>query len=599
MIELKKLRWGNLFSYGDNNEIEFTRSPLTQIVGYNGHGKSSIALILEEVLYNKNSKGIKKADILNRNVPDKNYWIELEFSKDSDTYKIKTNRGSTQAVKLFKNDKDISGHTATSTYSTIADLIGYDHKTFTQIVYQSSSASLEFLTATDGNRKKFLIELLNLNKYVEIGEVFKAEAKELADKILKTTTKIESAEKIITKYSALDLTEQPLQEVPESPREVIERVQILEEKVKSIDEINKSILQNNKYKELRDAIVINPNAVRPTIDLESLTSRKAVLSKIISDNTTFVTKMKKLGDQCPTCLHEIDTGLVTSLITERTIECYSAEEELASISSTIEAYEKELAEWRKEQKRVEEYEKYHALYVLDMETVPLAKEDLEAEIKVLEAEIKEINDSIKAITERNNKAISQNARIEVVKAQLAESIEEVEVLRKELEVLNKRQSILQVLIKTFSPTGLVAYKIECLIKDLEEATNKYLVELSSGRFQLTFKIESDKLNVVITDNGKDVDITALSSGERARVNASALLGIRRLMQSLSNNRINLLVLDETIENLDLEGKEKLVEVLMAEEFLNTFIISHSFSHPLLDRLYVTKKNNISRIDYGG
>jgi DNA repair exonuclease SbcCD ATPase subunit len=136
-----------------------------------------------------------------------------------------------------------------------------------------------------------------------------------------------------------------------------------------------------------------------------------------------------------------------------------------------------------------------------------------------------------------------------------------------------------------------------LIKDLEETTNRYLAELSSGRFQISFKIAaSDKLNVVITDNGKDIDIIALSGGERARVNAAALLGIRKLMQSLSNSRINLLILDETIENLDVEGKEKLVEVLLAEEHLNTFVISHGFSHPLLEKIQVIKTKNISRIE---
>jgi DNA repair exonuclease SbcCD ATPase subunit len=156
---------------------------------------------------------------------------------------------------------------------------------------------------------------------------------------------------------------------------------------------------------------------------------------------------------------------------------------------------------------------------------------------------------------------------------------------------------MQVLVKTFSSTGLVAYKIECLIKDLEEQTNRYLNELSSGRFQLSFRIaQSDKLNVVITDGDRDIDILALSSGERARVNVSALLGIRRLMQSLSNSRINLLILDETVENLDLEGKEKLVEVLLQEDHLNTFVISHGFSHPLLEKIHVVKSGNISRIE---
>jgi len=158
-------------------------------------------------------------------------------------------------------------------------------------------------------------------------------------------------------------------------------------------------------------------------------------------------------------------------------------------------------------------------------------------------------------------------------------------------------SILNVLTKTFSTTGLVAYKIESLVKDLEDITNKYLVDLSDGRFQIGFKISaSDKLNVVITDNGKDIEILALSGGEKARVNVATLLAIRKLMQTLSSSRINLLILDETVETLDTDGKEKLVEVLIQEEHLNTFLVSHGFSHPLLEKINVIKRNNISQIE---
>jgi len=75
---------------------------------------------------------------------------------------------------------------------------------------------------------------------------------------------------------------------------------------------------------------------------------------------------------------------------------------------------------------------------------------------------------------------------------------ELETYAGQLHEHNERMSLLGVLTKTFSTTGLVAYKIECLVKDLEEVTNKYLVDLSDGRFQISFKISaSDKLNVVI------------------------------------------------------------------------------------------------------
>ena len=91
MITLKKLRWDNCFSYGSDNEINLNDATLTQLIGKNGAGKSSIPLILEEVLFNKNSKGIKKADIQNRHY-NVGYSIELEFTKEKDNYLVAVSR---------------------------------------------------------------------------------------------------------------------------------------------------------------------------------------------------------------------------------------------------------------------------------------------------------------------------------------------------------------------------------------------------------------------------------------------------------------------------------------------------------------------------
>ena len=60
MITLGIMNWSNIFSYGSGNTIDFSKHNLIQLIGKNGHGKSSVALILEEILFNKNSKGIKK-----------------------------------------------------------------------------------------------------------------------------------------------------------------------------------------------------------------------------------------------------------------------------------------------------------------------------------------------------------------------------------------------------------------------------------------------------------------------------------------------------------------------------------------------------------
>lgn len=187
MIKLGKLRFGNCLPFGDNIEIDLAENVTTQLVGKNGSGKSSIPLILEEVLYNKNSKGVAKGDILNRYTDAKEYWIKLDFEVDGISYLIEKVVKTTAKVTLTSNGKNIGGHTATQTYKIIAEILGMDMTTFSKLVYQSLNSSLDFLTATDGNRKKFLINLLNLEKYPLIEARIKESRKDLVAEVAKLT----------------------------------------------------------------------------------------------------------------------------------------------------------------------------------------------------------------------------------------------------------------------------------------------------------------------------------------------------------------------------------------------------------------------------
>lgn len=70
------------------------------------------------------------------------------------------------------------------------------------------------------------------------------------------------------------------------------------------------------------------------------------------------------------------------------------------------------------------------------------------------------------------------------------------------------------------------------------------------------------------------------------------------MIGISKNTLNVLFLDEVISVLDHDGREKLVEVLLQEEGLNTFLVSHGWEHPLLNKLVLIKEDGISRVDRG-
>ena len=100
------------------------------------------------------------------------------------------------------------------------------------------------------------------------------------------------------------------------------------------------------------------------------------------------------------------------------------------------------------------------------------------------------------------------------------------------------------------------------------------------------------------DDGITIEIEELSAGELARINSATLLAIRKLMAAISSTKLNILFLDEVFGTLDEDGKDKLLEILSKEKDLNTFIVSHDFSHPLIPRIDIVKENKISRIDYG-
>ena len=116
-IKLKTLTFSNLFSYGSNNTINFSDNKITQLTAPNGSGKTSIAMILQETLFNKNIKSIKKNDLLNRWSKSKSWSSSLDFDIDNVNYVITVKRtGASTKIELKESGVDISDHKVLDTY---------------------------------------------------------------------------------------------------------------------------------------------------------------------------------------------------------------------------------------------------------------------------------------------------------------------------------------------------------------------------------------------------------------------------------------------------------------------------------------------------
>lgn len=588
-----------MFSYGSDNTMLLNDEPIVQLLGLNGHGKSSIPLVLEETLFNKNSKGIKKGDIVNRNLDTNKYSAKLDFKVFEDSYSIDMSRtGASQKVKLLKNGSDISSHTATDTFKQIEQIIGLDFKTFSQIVYQNSSSSLQFLTATDTARKNFLIDLLSLERYVKIFEEVKKIHKGVADSLLTTQTKLNTVKSWIEKNTGKDDMYLAEVVIPSLSQHDLDRITELSGTLQTIESTNKLIIKNNEYIRILDSI--DKDELRKTYESIDYKDKQELLAKVkvVRDQAEATIKKHKGIHEgiCTTCYQPIDLSVINKIIEEAQDSFEAHSQDYIWLSEEIKKAKEQNLKASEHQKLVEEFEKYSNLIDESVPKLLLDKESISNELRETQSIINNLQKQIQESSQYNQKVTLHNAKLDHIKEQTEAFNTELITLSAELDSVEQQMGLLEVLKKAFSTNGLLAYKIENSVKDLESLTNDYLAELSDGRFQLEFNLTNDKLNVVIIDNGIGIDISALSAGELARVTTSTLLAIRKLMSSLSKCRLNILFLDETIDNLDTFGKEKLVEVLLNEESLNTFLISHGYSHPLITKLTVIKEDNISRIE---
>ena len=520
------------------------------------------------------------------------------FDKDGIEYIVDLTRKSTISLKLYKNGQDISSHTATATYSTLSEILGIDFKTFSQLIYQSSTSSLQFLTATDTQRKKFLTSLFNLDEYVVMHEVFKDEHRNLVKRVAEIEGSVNTINGWIKTNSRIDTSEKKYKEVIELDNDDVEKVLALEVALKNINSTNAKISKNNEYKRQLAALdteYLTKELPENKPDKHKYSTEQGKINQKIDAAKATIVKMDKLGQVCHACLQDIDINTKNILVQNAQNTVDENITKLHEVAKQLEIAAKIEKEYTRKKRVTDEFEKLVNFIDLDMDTELLDKDEIETSISTLKRKITKIKQEIQSITKYNNEVSAYTSKVKLILEQLEEYKQELSSKEKDLEEGSELASIMDILKKSFSTNGLLNFKIEFLVKDLEKQINDYLSELSGGRFYLLFTLNGEKLDIEIIDDGEYITIDQLSAGELARVNVSTLLAIRKLMSILSSTKINLLFLDEVMGVLDEEGKEKLIDILFKETDLNTFIIDHTWSHPLVPKLYAEKVNNISTI----
>lgn len=597
-IVINKLTISHFMSYAENVVIEFDNHRVTQLIGRNGLGKSTIGTALEELLYNKNSRGIKKDDLFNWHTGSKAYMLEGQFTKDGDVYNVKKVVKSTAKVTLTKNGEDISGHTATQTYKLIEEVLACDFTTFTKLVYQSVGSSLDFLKTTDAQRKAFLVNLFDQEQYKEVSERVKAGRKAVSAKLSGLEGSLRTAQSILSSKASLGTpqSEIPIPVFDEEP--LVEELTEAKVKVALAQKQKASIAKRSS---LDMAVQVAEKTFAPFENLPAPTSKSEELLSVTRNLTVVATRADDLKKryydfknaagktQCFACGTHLDTSAAQEAM-RRTKEEYDP------LYKERQKLEAEVEELRKEDRAFKDYiSKFNALEqarknLKEFDEVNGTQDEildaggLAERIKAIESSIRQGRSSIELARTHNESVVRENAKYEAKREQIQKAEQEFDKIQAELSLVAEEVADLDILITGLK--DLVGYKLEHSVKVFEEMINHYLSIMTSGKFALGFELDETKLQVVIYNDGNRTSMVNCSTGQQSRINISTLLAIRMLLSTISKVNINLLFLDEVVSYIDPDGINTLVELLQEEDQLNSIIVSHGHTHPYAHKIEV-------------
>ena len=307
-------------------------------------------------------------------------------------------------------------------------------------------------------------------------------------------------------------------------------------------------------------------------------------------------------DTCSACGQKIDNDKALQLKTTLENKIYQTQSNVTMYTNQINTLEENLRKNQSAQRVYEQnqkaIERFEQLSQLVDKSIPAEYPNIDSiknDIKVLTNTYNNQKQKHEEAMQHNNGVSAHNAKVDALLDQKEDFKNRQVTLKNDTVSLQNQLNSLNILKKAFSTSGIVAFKLENLTKELEITINHYLSLLSDGQFQVEFKLDKEKLNISVINNGIGTPIETVSGGEFSRIQTSILLAIRSLLSKLGGSSINLLFLDEITGVLDDEGKEKLIEVLQNEGNLNVFLISHDFTHPLIEKISIEKQENISSI----
>jgi len=544
-----RFEFSNMFSYGEDNKIDFSKlNGLMGLFAPNAQGKSSIFDAISFCLYDKSSRAFKAANILNNRKTD--FRCYLNFQVNGVDYFIERtaktiNKGKNVKVDVnfwyVDGDEKISlnGTERRDTNTVIEQYVGkYEDFVLTTLSLQGNNSI--FIDKSQSERKDLLAQFMGLNVFDKLYETATEDIKEVSV-LIKNFKKTDFTTELADNANLLKETKLELKELetelarlngdkdgldgvilelsrnltPIDGNSNIDDLNTRKEKLKSDIEINEIYIENKvgninaiteKLVELLQSV--NEKKQSNGIDIEIVYSNYQREQKSLIEATKVYDTAKLYLSSAEEKInhldkHEYDPNCKFCCDNTFVKDAMKSKEALPQLQEivkqamidcvgiqqtldTMEGIEEQYNEWNDFKNKLEQSKSIHKTYVLEFDGLNTKKELLETQLDNVEDDIEKYYENEDTI-QSNKELEKQIKELEIEKKKIESDIKDI---TKQISFKNGSISSLETYI------GGIKQKMND-VKDLEEKNRLYTYYLDAvKRDGIPYELISKALPVI-------------------------------------------------------------------------------------------------------
>lgn len=531
-------RPGTTFLLGSNSDDGYSS---------NGGGKTSLLSSIAWALYGELATGASKDAVIHYGEPE--VFVEVKF--DGLTIRRGKKRAKPEQLEFFVDEwgewikEDLA-----ETQEKLDKYLGVGKDLFYNAFWlDNASKTVQFLFKRPAERLQALQDLL--------GEGFFSQAKKAATVLRsEAETSMKNAEyalsvldkqEVMMVSRILDLEMQLQRETERINNATEDRRNNLETLRCQVNTIQSNIeVLTSKRDQVANGIKISPEELIRNCAL--LEAQQTQLEVRFQKAT-----VGKKDEPCPTCLRTFESGDKERIESERK-KIYS---EIDRVRRALAVEQKKKDELLKERKKVDKMSEE----IVQLRAVLNGQKGvLEREADALEGMDVTILDRLKEMINKDRKSLD-GVRVDMEK--------ERGVIRSK-KVLVPRYRFWE---EGFGSKGIQNLLLDDIRVLLDQFTRNYLSHFSGEVLRVVYPKSDKGFEINVSYRDKETPVSNLSRGEVGRANMAVLLALRKMLLFMHKSRVDFIVLDDAISDLDESGTQSIVDLseALSKEVGNVFL----------------------------